>query len=98
MFLFFLFFSAHFTINALFFNDDTMHKIYIDEGEFDFIYQIPIIIYSSLISGAINTIIKYFALTESLVLEFKNQIIIKKFDIITKNIHRKIKSRFILFL
>ena len=97
MFLFFLFFSAHFTINALFFNDDTMHKIYIDEGEFDFIYQIPIIIYSSLISGAINTIIKYFALTESLVLELKNQIIIKKFDIITKNIHRKIKSRFILF-
>ena len=28
--LFFFFFSSHFTINALFFTDETMHKIYID--------------------------------------------------------------------
>ena len=39
IFLFFFFFSVHFTINALFFNDDTMHKIYIDEGSFNFVYQ-----------------------------------------------------------
>ena len=41
IFLFFFFFSVHFTVNALFFNDDTMHKIYKDEGKFNFIYQIP---------------------------------------------------------
>ena len=45
MFLFFFFFSIDFTTNALFFNDDTMHKIYIDEGKFNLIYQIPQIIY-----------------------------------------------------
>ena len=39
--LFFFFFSVFFTINALFFNDNTMHKIYEDKGEFNFIYQIP---------------------------------------------------------
>ena len=41
IFLFFFFFALHITINALFFNDNTIHKIYIDEGEFNFIYQIP---------------------------------------------------------
>ena len=36
IFLFFFFFSIDFVINALFFNDDTMHKIYEDEGKFNF--------------------------------------------------------------
>ena len=61
IFLFFFFFCVHFTVNALFFNDSTMHKIYIDEGSFNFIYQIPQIILSALISGVINFIIKYLA-------------------------------------
>ena len=53
IFLFFFFFDVHFVVNALFFNDNTMHQIYEDEGSFNFIYQIPQIIYSSLISGII---------------------------------------------
>ena len=39
--LFLFIFSLYFTINALFFSDSTMHKIYIDKGSFNFIYQIP---------------------------------------------------------
>ncbi len=97
MFLFFFFFAVHFTINALFFNDDTMHTIYIEEGEFNFIYQIPIIVYSSLISGVINTIIKYFALSESIIIEIKHKKVIKDFERIRKEMHNKIKSRFALF-
>ena len=50
----------------LFLNDATMHKIYIEEGSFDFIYDIPQIIYSSLISGFINSVMKAFALTYSI--------------------------------
>ena len=97
MFLFFFFFAVHFTINALFFNDDTMHTIYIEEGEFNFIYQIPIIVYSSLISGVINTIIKYFALSESIIIEIKHKKVIKDFERIRKEMHNKIKCRFALF-
>ena len=97
IFLFFFFFAVHFTINALFFNDDTMHKIYKEEGKFNFIYQIPIIFYSSLISGVINAIIKYFALTESLILEIKKQTIIKNFEIKRKDIINRIKIRIALF-
>ena len=48
--LFFFFLSVHFTVNALFFNDNTMHKIAEDEGSFNFVCHIPQIILSSIIS------------------------------------------------
>ena len=48
--LFFFSFSSSYAVNALFFNDDTMHQIYEDEGDFNFIYQLPQIIYSTLLS------------------------------------------------
>ena len=54
MFLFFYSFSLDFTINTLFFNDNTMHKIYEDKGEFNFLYQLPQIILSTLISKIID--------------------------------------------
>ena len=38
MFLFFFLFDLNLTVNALFFNDDTMHKIYEDEGDYNFVY------------------------------------------------------------
>ena len=41
-----------YTVNALFFNDDTMHNIYENKGSFDLEYQLPTTIYSSLISMA----------------------------------------------
>ncbi len=39
--LFFFSFALHYTVNALFFSDSTMHQIYEDKGYFNFIYQIP---------------------------------------------------------
>ena len=71
--LFFVSFVIYYTVNALFFNDDTMHKIYEDEGSFNLIYQLPQIIYSSLISSVITTLIKYLALSEKNILEIKNE-------------------------
>ena len=65
VFLFFFSFSLDLSINALFFDDNTMHKIYIDGGSFNFIYNIPQILYSSLIAGFINALIKNLALSES---------------------------------
>ena len=65
IFLFFFNFTLNFTVNALFFNDNTMHKIYIDEGSFNFIYNIPQILYSTIISAFVNGIINLLALSES---------------------------------
>ena len=73
IFLFFFFFSAHFTINALFYTDSTMHQIYEDEGAFNFIYQIPQILYSSIISALIGTLVKFFSLSEKNILQVKQE-------------------------
>ena len=48
-----------------------MHKIYEDKGKFDLIYQIPQIIYSSLISKIIDTFIKNLALSQDNIVELK---------------------------
>ena len=64
-----------------------MHKIYIDEGNFNFIFQLPQIIYSSLISYIINKIIDYSALSENNISEIKQ--VEKKEDL-----HLKVKGTF----
>ena len=69
--LFFFCFSLYLVINTLFFSDSTMHKIYEDNGTFDLIYQIPQILYSALISSVINILIKFLALSEGAIIEYK---------------------------
>ena len=71
--LFLFSFALYFTMNTLFFNDATMHKIYEDQGSFNFIYQIPQILYSTIISSLINILIKYLSLSEKNILEIKNE-------------------------
>ena len=73
MFLFFFFFAIHFMVNALFFNDETMHKILMDEGSYDFIYQIPKIIYSNIISAVVIFLIKFLSLSEKNILVIKQE-------------------------
>ena len=97
IFLFFFFFSVHFTINALFFNDDTMHKIYLDEGSFNFVYQILQIIYSSLISAAISILIIYLSLSQSNILEMKKEKNMEKLNIKVKELIKCLKIKFALF-
>ena len=70
--LIFISFIISYAINGFFFNDETMHKIYEDEGSYNFIYQIPKILYSTLISIFFNTSLKLLALTEKSILELKN--------------------------
>ena len=69
--LFFINFTINFTVNALFFNDETMNKIYVNKGDFNIVYQIPKILYSSLISIILYTILKLLGLSENIILEVK---------------------------
>ena len=71
LFLFFL--ALNYTINALFFSDSTIHEIYLEKGEYNFIYQLPQIIYSAIIISVINIIVKYLFLTEKNIIKFKNE-------------------------
>ena len=74
-----------------------MHKIYVDEGKFNFLYQIPIIVYSSILSEVISSIIRYFALTENLILEIKNEFNFERFNKKVDVVYKKIKVRVSLF-
>ena len=74
IFLFLFTFALFLIMNALFFNDSTMHKIYELEGNYNFINQIPIIFYSSMISSLVSTIIKYLSLSENNILLLKSEV------------------------
>ena len=70
--IFFFSFALLLTVNALFFNYKTLHKIYEDKGAFNFIFQIPQIILSTVISTVINMLIKTLSLTQKNILEIKD--------------------------
>ena len=94
--LFFFFFALFFTVNALFFNGSNIHKIFIEKGKFNFIYQLPKIFYSSIITNIINITINYFSLTEKEVIGLKRQknYIIKKY----KKYFKMYKNKIYYFL
>ena len=70
-----------------------MHKIYGDKGNYNYLYQIPQILYSSIISWAIKKLLKKLALSEDNILSIRKEKNIKKvFDI-----EYFIKIKFILF-
>ena len=64
-------FSLYFTINGFFFSDETMNKINEDKGAYDIIFQIPQILYSTIISALINMVLKRLSLSESQILTIK---------------------------
>ena len=95
--LFFFFFASNLMINALFFNDNTMHKIYVDSGKFNLNYQIPHIVYSFLINFVINLIIKNLALSEKKIISLKQVTTIKNIDEQKNELFSKLKRNFFLF-
>ena len=97
IFLFFFSFSLNLSINALFFNDETMHKIYEDKGKYNFLYQIPQILYATLISKLIVTILKILALTRDVIVDLKKEDKKNLNKIFRKKLVRKLKIKFILF-
>ena len=52
-------------MNVIFFFDSSMHKIYLDYGKYNFIQQIPQIIYSSIVSLLIEILIGFLSYTDN---------------------------------
>ena len=90
--LLFFIFALSLFVNSLFFTDGTMHKIVEDEGIFNFVYNLPITIYSTIISLVIGIVIKKLALSEDLFLEIKNK---KKSEDTQKLVEKTKKALFI---
>ena len=71
-FILFLSFALHYTLNALFFTESNFHQIYIDEGKFNFEYQIKYIILSAFFSTIIlRLMLNFLVLTDKDVLDVK---------------------------
>jgi len=90
-------FSLNLTINGFFFNDDSMHKLYVDNGNFNFINQIPQIIFSTLISTSVNSILKLIALTGKDILLIKQQSTMEYALMKSKSVEKCIMIRVITF-
>ena len=60
-------------LNVFFFADETMHKMFLDYGKYDFIQQIPQIIYSTIVSQVIQVLINFLCLTDKHFYEIKNK-------------------------
>ena len=95
--LFFIFFDINFAVNTLFFNDDTIHQIYKDRGNYNFEYFLPQIIISFIISYIFFTLIKYFSLSERNLLELKKEENEDKVYEISENLKRCLIIKYIIF-
>ena len=74
-----------------------MHQIYEDEGSFNFIYQLPQIAYSTLISYFIDNLTSFLALSEDNIIELKKD---KNLEHITekgRNVKNILKVKFLFF-
>ena len=95
--LFIINFVIYFTVNAFFFNDDTMHKIYVDNGNFNAIYQLPQVICSSIISSVLNTLLKLLALSDDYIINLKKNKDNKNLQQRNAELNKKLKTIFLLF-
>ena len=95
IFLFFFLLNLYITINLLFFSDKVINKIYEDKGKFNFLYHLPQILFSTIISKLIFKIIKIFALSQGNIVKLKRE----KNELNEKyvNLMRRLKIKFIIF-
>ena len=96
--LFIVSFSLYFTINGFFFSDDTMNKIYEDNGAYNFIYQLPQIFYSSLISVVVNMLLKMLSLSEKQILDIKREADPEKAKELAEKTKKKLNLKLIIFI
>ena len=85
------------TTNILFFDDESMHKIYLDYGKYNFISQIPQIVYSTIISESMDIFLKYLSLSEKEIYEVKKYKNIKEISDGIKKLIKCLKIKFFFF-
>ena len=71
--LLFFYLALNLVLNSLFFNDSAIHQIYIDKGNFNFIYFLPQIIYSIIVSDLLFSIVKRLSLTQQNIIKIKKE-------------------------
>ena len=65
-------------MNVFFFSDESMHKIYLNYGKYNFIQQIPQIVYTTIISQLIEVFLCYLSLTDKHIYQIKHYTQLRK--------------------
>ena len=71
-----------------------MHKIYIEKGYYNFIYQLPQIFYSFIISTILNKILKLLALSGKTIISYKQKNDINGLNERKKDLETKLRKKF----
>ena len=69
---FIVLFATDIAMNTFFFTDETMHKIFLSYGKYDFIQQIPQIVYSTILSQILEVFLCYLSMTDKYMYQIKN--------------------------
>ena len=59
------------TMNGLFFSHESMHHLYVNNGEYSFVQQIPQILYSLIVSHILEVFLCYLSMTDTSVYQIK---------------------------
>jgi hypothetical protein len=95
--LFLMSLALNIASNALFFTDGSMHKLYEDYGEFDFLYNLPQTIYSIIISSLFTTLFEFLSLSEDIISGFKEDMNMKHISLKKQKIIRCLIIKNIIF-
>ena len=82
-------------LNVFFFSDETMHKMYIDYGKYNFLQQIPQIVYSTLVSQLIDVFLCFLSLTDKHYYQIKDLKLESKYTLF--KIIKCVKIKIIIF-
>ena len=95
--LFIISFALFLFMNTLFFSDDSMHKIYEDEGKYDILYQIPQTLYSTIVSQIISSLLEILSLSNDEVIGLKEKVNKKEVKQELIKIRKSIKIKCVIF-
>ena len=95
--LFILSLALFFSINTFFFRDTTLHKIFAQRGKYSLIYQIPQILYSTLISFIMTFLLKKLSLSQNELIAIKKELDKAKSNQLAANIKKLFKIKLYSF-
>ena len=89
--------SNDMALNVFFFSDESMRQLYVNYGKYDFVQQIPKILYSTIISKLLEIFLCYLSLTDKHMYQIKNLIIKKSIRNNISKIYECIKIKLVVF-
>ena len=96
--LFILSLALFFSINTLFYRESTFHQIFTEKGKYNLIYQIPQVLYSTLISFVMTLILKKLSLSQNELIAIKKELDYPKSKKLAEKTKKCLEVKLYIFL